>query len=332
MKFTYPAPIEIYVPSSGFRTIESDYFGPHDLKVFVDAKTRKFVHGVQYDHDGHPEIHDGSDPSDGVDHMEMVYLHSHNPNHIVLMAMITNHEDHKAPTVAQVIDEKYNMVWQQWDPMPLDDVYDLRDTTIDANGIVTYHLKTLDMTWASLVANGMSHAALIKNVLNTNPFLTEDQIAKGNKCIEVINYIIKNEISKDTPWKITWPDMNNITLDNSVPIGVPDGIPNPDKDHPRTEVWGAVPHEPAYHMDGDDVVVEGVCPTTAEDAAKLQPWTELTEDHPTHSESVKTFEQVQQSLIDKDPNIHLTTDIVQAAYNDYLAQQAASNAPATPAP
>jgi hypothetical protein len=130
-----------------------------------------------------------------------------------------------------------------------------------------------------------------------------------------------NQISYKHPWKIAWPHVESVTLDNSVAIGMPDGVPNPDRNMLHTESWGATPHEPAYHMDGDDVVIDAICPTTAEEAAKLQPWTELTTDHPTHSEAVDNYNKVQQSLIDSNPDIHLTTDMVQAAYKNWLETQ-----------
>jgi len=329
MKFTYQAPVEYNDLSSGLRTVESEYLGPHDFKVYVDSKTRLLTHGVEYDHDGHPEIHGGTDMTEDPDsqHMDMIYLHSHNPNHIALMAMICNHEDHTATNVVEVVDEKYNLVYQRHEPMALDHTYDLRKCTIDENGIVTYAWWNLAVSWDMIVAQGKSHKTSIRERLRVD-ILTADQRAKAEYCCEIIDYVILNGVSKKHPWKIAWPDIHTVSLDNSLPIGLGDDYtPNEDRNYESTTAWGAVPHEPAYHMDGDDVVIDAICPTTAEDVAKLQPWTELTADHPTHSEAVATYLQVQQSLIDSNPNIELTTDMIQAAYNQQLAQQTANTPP-----
>jgi len=260
----------------------------------------------------------------------MVYLHSHNPNHIALMAMITNHEGHKTVNTVEVVCEKYNMVYQRLEHPSLDHTYDLRKITIDQQGIVTYPWWKLDVDYKMLVTQGKGYRSQLANRLLTE-VLTDDEKAKLNYSIEIIDYVILNKICEKQPWKIAWPNPDTVTLDNSMPIGMPDGVPNADRDFEATTAWGAVPHELPYHMDGDDVVVDTVCPTTAEDAAKLQPWTELTADHPTHSTAVAMYAQVQQSLIDSNPDIQLTTDLVQAAYNQQLAQQAALAAPATPA-
>jgi hypothetical protein len=329
MKFTYQAPVEYNDLTSGFKTVESEYSGPHDFKVYVDPITRKITRGVEFDHDGHPEIHGGSDISVNTDDMEMVYLHSHNPNHIVLMAMITNHEDHKTDTKVEVVCEKYNMVYQRHEHPALDHTYDLRLVTIDKNGIVTYPWWQMPTTWDMLVRNGKGHKQDIVNRMN-NTYMHPDLYEKAKYCCEIIDYVLANEISKNHPWKLAWPIPETVTLDNSVPIGLGDtGIPNGPRDYDSTTAWGLVPHEFAYHMDGDDVVIDGVCPTTPEEAAKLQPWTELTEDHPTHSERVSTMLEVQQRLIDNDPNIQLTNEILQNALLQHLEDQAA---PATPAP
>ena len=323
MKFTYQAPVEYNDLSSGFRTVESEYLGPHDFKVFVDKELRTVTHGVEFDHDGHPDVHGGSDKS--AAQFDMIYLHSHNSNHIALMAMICNHEDHKVDNQVEVVCEKYNMVYQRHEPMALDHVYDLRKCTIDTNGIVTYAHWQLVWTWEMLVAQGKSHKNAIRERQRVD-ILTADQHAKADYCCEIIDYVILNEVSKKHPWKIAWPNIHSVALDNSKPIGLgEESTPNGPRDLPRTEAWGAVPHEPAYHMDGDDAVIDAICPTTAEEANKLQPWTGLTLDHPTHKDMVDKFEAVRQSLIDANPDIRLTTEMVQAAHKEQLAKESANN-------
>jgi hypothetical protein len=319
MKFTYLAPIEYNDLSSGFKTIESEYHGPHDFKVYVDPQTRLITRGVEFDHDGHPEIHGGTDMTESPDvtDMDMIYLHSHNPNHIALMAMICNHEGHQATNIIEVVDEKYNMVYQRWDPIALDHTYDLRKCTIDENGIVTYAWWQMVISWPMLVNQGKSHRNQIVNRLH-NDVLTKDQRDKANYCIEIIDYVILNEVSSKHPWKIAWPSIETVTLDNSVPIGMVDGVPNPDRNMPLTESWGATPHEIAYHIEDtedEEFVLDAICPTTAEEAAKLAPWDELHDGHPSHSRCVACYLEVQQSLIDSNPDIHLTADMIQAAYN-----------------
>ena len=272
MKFTYLAPIEYSDLSSGFRTVESEYHGPHDFKVHVDKITRKVEKGVEYDHDGCTHTHGGSDNSPpGCD---MVYLHSHNPNHIVLMALITNHEHHTAVNKVEVVCEKYNMVYQRHEPMAVDHTYSFKDCTIDERGVVTYPWYKLEWSWDMLVAQGRSHKNTIRERQRVD-ILTQAQHDKADYCCEIIDYVILNQISKNHPHKIAWPDIHSVTLDNSMPIGLPDGIPNADRTYDLSECtscWGIVPHEHCCHAEGHDFVLESICPTTAAEAAALAPW------------------------------------------------------------
>jgi len=314
MKFTYLAPNEYNDLTSGFRTVTSEYHGPHDFKIRVNKQTR-IVDGTEYDHNGHPEIHGGTYDSD--DTHDQIYLHSHNPNHIALMAMICNHEDHTADNQVETVCEKYNMVYQRHEPPALDHTYDLRKCTVDENGVVTYAWWQLTFSWEMLINQGKSHRAQIAERLSRD-ILTQEQRDKGNYCLEIIDYVVLNQISKKYPWKVAWPMMDQVTLDNSMPIGIPDGIPNKPRALTRTETWGAVPHETAYHIEDtedENFVLDAVCPVTAEDAAKLAPWDELHDGHPSHSRCVTCYQEVQQSLIDSNPDIQLTTEMVQAAYN-----------------
>ena len=165
MKFTYQAPVEYNDLSSGLRTVESEYLGPHDFKIYVNKYTHTIEH-TEFDHDGHPELHNGSD--NGSDDVFLVYLHSHNPNHIALMALLCNHEDHYAENQIEVVCEKYNMVYQRHEPMALDHTYDKATITVDENGIVTYPWWKLVWTWDMLVAQGKSHRNSIKERLSVS--------------------------------------------------------------------------------------------------------------------------------------------------------------------
>ena len=323
MKFKYLAPNEYNDLSSGFRWIESEYLGPHDFKIYVDRATQKIIN-VEFDHDGHPEIHNGSDTS--PDHVYMVYLHCHNPNHIALMAMICNHEDHYAENQVEVVCEKYNMVYQRHEPPALDHTYDLRKCTIAENGVVTYPWWQMAITWESVVAQGKSHRSTIKERLR-NDILSETQRAKGEYCCEIVDYVILNEVSKNHPWKICWPAINDVSLDNSVPIGIPpDDGPNPSRQLERTTQWGAVPHEPAYHIEGDDFVLDAICPTTPEEAAELQPWNELHDEHPTHSTMVALHNEAREMLhAAADEDTHITNDHVIEHMEKLQAARAESN-------
>lgn len=316
MKFTYKAPVEYNVLSSGLRDVESNYNGPHDFKVFVDPITRLVNKGVEFDHDGHPDIHGGTPDVVSDSSREMIYLHSHNPNHIVLMALICNHEDHYAKTQVEVVCEKYNMVYQRHEPMALDHVYDLKKCTIDSNGVVTYAWWKLDITWDMMVAQGKSHRQQIAERLRLD-ILTADQIKKANYCLEIIDYVILNEISKDTPWKIAFPLMDAVCLKNSVRIGLPDNIENGSRVLPITPQWGVVPHDSACHFEDEDFVLAAICPITAEEAALLTPWTDLCPDHPTHLTNVALWNTVTQLMIANDPDIELTTEKILETFKAY---------------
>lgn len=324
MKFTYIAPVEYNDLTSGFRTIESEYTGPHDFKVYVDVNTRRIEHGVEFDHDGHPEIHGGTDSFAHRDDVEMIYLHSHNPNHIALMAMICNHEDHTAENQVEVVCEKYNMVYQRHEPPTLDHTYDRRLITIDSRGVVTYPWWQMDITWDMLVTQGKSHRNTIAERLRTD-ILTQEQRDKANYCIEIIDYVLLNGVSQKHPWKVAWPDIHSVTLDNSIPIGIPDGIPNGPREMSRTEMWGAVPHDPACHYEGDHIVLDAICPTTPEEAAQLEPWVDLHEDHPTHSTQVALHLEARESLhASVEPHVELTNDHVLEHMDMLIAAKAAA--------
>ena len=75
MRFTYQAPVEYNDLTSGLRTIESRYKGPHDFKVKVHRITRLITGGVEFDHDGHTSLHNGTDISDPD--FEMIYLQNY---------------------------------------------------------------------------------------------------------------------------------------------------------------------------------------------------------------------------------------------------------------
>ena len=310
--------------SKGYKTVESEYLGPHDFKVYVDKKTREITHGVEFDHDGHPDVHDGSDNS--REHCDMIYLHSHNPNHIALMAMLTNHEDHKTDNVVEVICEKYNMVYQRHEHPSLDHTYSLREITIDKNGIVTYPWFKLDSSWQSLVNQGKSYRSQLASSIN-DKLLTGDDKKKHEYCIEIIEHVILNEISKNQPWKIAWPNPETVTLDNSCPIGLAGEYePNPGRNFESTKSWGAVPHEPAYHIEGDDFVLDAICPTTPAEAAELQPWDELHDEHPTHSTMVALHSEAREMLhAAADENTHITNDHVLEHMKKLQAARADSN-------
>jgi hypothetical protein len=292
MKFTYVAPNDYNDLTTGFRTIESEYVGPLDFKVYVDKNTRKLDRGVEYDHDGC----NGCDNS--PDDCESILLHSHNPNHIVLMAMITGHEGHSAVNQVETVCEQYNMVYQRHEPPTVMHTYDLRNCTIDTNGVVTYAWYQLEVSWEMLVRQGMSHKAGIRERQRVD-ILTAEQHTKADYCCEIIDYVILNEVSKNQPWKIAWPLLDQITLDNSRPIGIPDGIPNSDLVPDPTEKWGIVRHEPAYHKDGDHVVLDAVCPTCVGVAGpnpdEVAPM-EITPDLPSHSEKVIHYHQCDDAL------------------------------------
>jgi len=298
MKFTYLAPNEYNDLTSGFRTIESEYLGPLDLKVHVNLETRKIDRGVEYDHDGHPEVHGGSDNS--PDDAEMIYLHSHNPNHIVLMALLTNCEDHTAVNQVEVVCEKYNMVYQRHEPPAPDHTYDLKNVTIDTNGVVTYPWYQLAISWEMIVKNAKSHKEMIRERQRVD-ILTEAQHQRADYCCEIIDYILLNEVSKNHPWKVAMPDIHSVRLDNSLPIGIPDGIPNGARALEHTTAWGIVCHEPCCHKDGLDVVLAAVCATPEGqhglNASDITPW-KVTKDLPTHSTKVNHYHQCDDELCD----------------------------------
>lgn len=315
MKFTYKAPVEYNDLASGFRTVESEYHGPHDFKVLVDALTHQIA-SVEFDHDGDLAVHNGTDASEGNDECYMIYLHSHNPNHIVLMALLTNHEGHVANNKIEIVCEKYNMVYQRHEPPAVDHVYNLKKITINRAGVVTYPWWKMDSTWENLVAQGKSHRNTIKERLRVD-ILTQNQVDKANYCVEIIDYVILNEVSKTHPWKVAWPDIHSVSLDNSIRIGIPEEGENGPREMPNTPEWGIVPHGDCCHMDGDDVVIAAICPTTDAEALTVAPWIDLCEDHPTHCTAVNLWSVVTELILANDPDISLTKEIILEAFHAY---------------
>lgn len=288
MRFTYQAPVEYNDLTSGLRTVESRYKGPHDFKVKVHRITRLITGGVEFDHDGHPSLHNGTDISDPD--YEMIYLHSHNPNHICLMALITGHEEHEAPNVVETVCAKYNMVYQRHEPMDLFHTFDLQKTTIDSRGVVKYVWWQMVITWETLVSQGLSHISVIQERMKS--YMTNADRAKAERCIEIVNYVIENEISMKHPWKIAWPSIDTVTLDNSVPIGLGGGSTpdvdwvtfEEDPDTWHTCKWGVVEHEHADRPVGSGLLAS-VNPMTDAEVAATVPWVDsfLTAEHPSHS-------------------------------------------------
>jgi hypothetical protein len=335
MRFTYQAPVEYNDLTSGLRTVESRYQGPHDFKIYVDRKTHLLTHGVEYDHDGHPILHGGIDESD--DQSFLVYLHSHNPNHICLMAMICNHEEHEAPNVVETVCEKYNMVYQRHEPMDLLHTFDFRKTKINEKGVVTYAWWQMVITWEMLVRQGISH----KNTINTRlqkDVLTKEQREKAAYCIEIIDYVIDNEISMKHPWKIAWPDIDTVSLDNSIPIGlgggtVPDEhwLPIEEQPYYKTNIWGSCAHENADRPEGSGLLRSKNPMTPAEaalvegalvyDEALAYNWCNerLCDEHPSHCHVVDQYQIVQENLIKDNPDIELTAELVRLAHANHIA-------------
>lgn len=292
MRFTYQAPVEYNDLTSGLRIVESRYKGPHDFKVLVHKVTR-LISGVEYDHDGHPDLHGGTNT--GTEDYEMIYLHSHNPNHICLMAMITNHEEHEAPNVVETVCAKYNMVYQRHEPMDLFHTFDLRSTTIDSRGVVKYAWWQMVISWEMLVNQGHSHVRSLQERMKS--YMTNDDRAKAEYCIEIVNYAIDNEISMKHPWKIAWPNVDTVTLDNSVPIGLGGGstpnadwLPYEEDLDCHTCKWGVVEHEHADRPVGSGLLAS-VNPMTDAEVAATVPWVDsfLTAEHPTHSEKCNHY-------------------------------------------
>jgi hypothetical protein len=326
MKFTYLAPNEYNDLSSGFRTVESEYNGPADFKVYIDPITRKINKGVEFDHDG-PCCFGGTDNS--PDDAEMVYLHSHNPNHIVLMALLTNCEDHIAINKVEVVCEQYNMQYQRYEPPAPDHTYSFKDCTIDENGVVTYPWYVLDVTWDKLVAQAKSHKNMIRERQRVD-VLTQSQHDKADYCCEIIDYIIINEVSKNHPWKIAFPDIHSVTLDNSVPIGIPDGVYNGPLQLEKTKAWGIVCHESCCHADGDDVILESCCATpVGAPGPNLEdvPAFEVTPELPTHSAKCKHYHQCDDELCDGvDGTIEISfEEIAQKHEAEWAALKASSD-------
>jgi len=321
MKFTYLAPNEYNDLTSGFRTVESEYLGPADFKVHIDPITRTVTKGVEYDHDGHPEVHGGSDNS--PDDAEMIYLHSHNPNHIVLMALLTNCEDHVAENQVEVVCEKYNMVYQRHEPPAPDHTYDLKKVTIDENGVVTYPWYQLEISWEMIVSVLKGHKNMIRERQRVD-ILTDAQHQRADYCCEIIDYIILNEVSKNHPWKIAAPDIHSVRLDNSIPIGLPDGVPNgPRNFTEKTTAWGIVCHDPCCHVDGPDVVLAAVCATPEGqhglNASDVTPW-KVTKNLPTHSAKCNHYHQCDDELCDGAPtDVEITFDQIAQVHEERWA-------------
>ena len=339
MKFTYLAPKEYNDLSSGLRTVTSDYHGPHDFKIFVNKKTR-LIEGAEFDHDGHSEVHAGTDNSS--DTHDQIYLHSHNKNHIVLMAMLTNCENHSAVNQVETVCEKYNMVYQRHEPPSPDHTYNELKCTVSNKGVVTYAWWQLVFSWDALIAQGKSHRAQIVERL-ARDILTQEQRNKGNYCLEIIDYVVLNQISKKHPWKVAWPLMDTVTLDNSIPIGMPDGVPNGPRQLETTTAFGSVEHESCYHMHDDDTdgehVLESKCPMTAQEAAIVEGaiaydealaynWcnARLSSDHPSHCHRVDEYQSVIDDLIRANPDIELTAELIKQAHANHKAVCTANGA------
>lgn len=315
MKFNYLAPVEYNDLTSGFKTVESEYCGPVDFKIFVDRKTRRPDRGVEFDHDGCPRCHGGTDGSD--DEKQMIHLHAHNPNHIALMAMITNCEDHPTDTIVETVCEQYNMVYQRFEHPTLDHTYDLKKVTIDERGVVTYPWFQLESaTWKQLVQQGKSTIQQYRQRLATD-FLTPTEEQKINYCIEIIQYVIDNEVSKNQPWKLAWPIPELVSLDNSVPIGLPDGVPNPPKDTTKTTYWGCVSHDtpPEYGENG----LDAVCPTTKAEADAIDPWA-YEEGYASHCHKVKHNSEIEAHLCEHHPELEITQEMINQMHEEEWAK------------
>lgn len=192
-EFTYKAPVE-YLDTSGenLKDITSVYNGPDKFKIYVSRETQKWA-GTEFEYDE-------EDRSD--DKNFQVLLDFDNTNHQALMALLTNHEEHDECNEAEIVDEKYNMIY--WGPTchNVMHTYEFDEITINEQGEVTYSWKQPHVSWDTFdgAVEGYKQVLMQERDITYN----EEARAKFEKCIEIMDHI-KYNMRNVKPWKISFP-------------------------------------------------------------------------------------------------------------------------------
>lgn len=206
-EFTYNAPKE-YLDTSGtdLKEVTTTYHGAETIWVFVDKETRGNVRFVS---DG-----DLPEPTP-INNDCAVKLSSDNPNHIILMDMLSSSNGHSH---TQQIDEELNQVgdikgaedfvfvYTRPEHHDTFHTYELKDTTVSESGVVTYQWKAPHITWEvseRIVTLRLAESMdkLKDPVVSVSPEATK----KYQRHIALLEYIRDNFVGKVGAWKVNIP-------------------------------------------------------------------------------------------------------------------------------
>lgn len=214
-EFTFTAPTADYVTEgSAERQITTEYKGADSIWIYVDVETGK---NPQFVSEG-----DLPDPTDTWRHRS-VLLDANNSNHVLLMDLLSGSKGHlnneeysEQLNEAGDITEAPDFIFKYSELKEPSAVryYDLEETHVDNNGIVTYAYQTpVDIesykSWLQSI--------IFQKIIDTEEKLKDPVVietpAAVNRCnryIAILNYAKDVLLENTQPWKIIVPDLHQV--------------------------------------------------------------------------------------------------------------------------
>lgn len=211
--FTFKAPRKFREgDQSDLIDITTSYKGAETIWVQLDKSTRKS-----------PSFASEGDLPDPGEHERFtwVLLSADNPNHIMLMDMLSNSRGHDtSDEITETVIAKgtipeapnFELTYTDLRYHSAYDYYDLEETHVSESGVVTYKLRpNIDTSWDQIMPG-------IRLMLEESRQKTKDPIvleipaalARYQRHIAVINYIIDNFADKINPYKVVIPFANEV--------------------------------------------------------------------------------------------------------------------------
>lgn len=214
-EFTFTAPDTDYVvDGAGERQITTTYRGSDKIWAYVDVNTGK---EPQFVSEG-----DLPDPTTTWRHRS-VLLSADNPNHILLMDLLSNSKGHSKTEEHTIelnsagdIEGAPNFVYKHTDLVEPEAsrYYDLLETHVDENGVVTYqYFPPKDLEFDKATVDFMFLQEILKTEeRKKDPVILETPgaIERCDRHIAVLTYARDVLLETEKPWKIAVPGIHEV--------------------------------------------------------------------------------------------------------------------------
>lgn len=205
-QFTFQAPSEyLGDTSTNLKTITASYTGAPTIWVSVNKETHKVI----------TFSGEGTLPKpENTDEVFYVKLDQENPNQVILMDMLATSRNHNyGPIIQETIhtftDLGYTIVYPRWTNEDTQHTYELQDTLVSEEGVVTYAWKIPHITLDQ-----------IKEAVNIRISVYSQEYDKATlpsrrlryeKALEILRWIKANILDGSVKaWKINLPEAEEL--------------------------------------------------------------------------------------------------------------------------